>query len=122
YMRRWPRGRSRHGLYNTLVHAHLRFHPRWQVENPILFVRHSSEALYWSKKRTLHKRWFKILEAHDLYILPNLKGLSEHQKRLEARRGFLGFDLIIALTGELAEDIRDLTDNQVPIEVMPLCS
>lgn len=134
--RRWPlglyhRGPARFILYNSGVALLLGLHPAWRRIPPadqVLFVRSRLEILYWGRMRP-YLRWLRdwllVCELHDL---PGSVGdladrpVDGSRRRERMLRALEQYDLILAVTRELAEDVEGLSGGRLQVHPEPLCS
>ena len=124
HARRWPAAwyrntRARYLTYNTAVAVILGASGRIRkAGRPVLFVRSRLEILYWGLMRSKlpwMRDWLFCCEVHDLR--PNGR---EDLSRLTTALG--SYDLVVAVTRGLAEDIHAATKGAVTAQAVPLCS
>ena len=126
----WPsfiydRSETRFLAYNSAVGAILGFHPEWlfaSEQRKVLFVRSRLEFFYWGLLKSYLwwlRDWILAYEAHDLQL--DTSGDTE-KRRTRTQKAFASYDLVIAVTHSLAEDIQELTSGAVRCEVVPLCT
>jgi len=127
HTRRWPALLSRNGKakvasYNSLVALMLGVTPAYRParnSHNVVFVRSRLETLYWGLMRPRLwwlRNWLFVCEIHDIW-----KERDRSSARLEIAKALGSYDLILAVTGGLAEDIRALRQDLKPA-VVPLCS
>jgi glycosyltransferase involved in cell wall biosynthesis len=137
HAKRWPpgiytNGKARFVVYNSAVATTLGLHPDWREASgrrTILFVRSRLESLYWGLLRPYLwwlRDWLFVCEMHDLDIPPRsdtpmFYGYSSSRAKRTVR-ALQNYDLVIALTAGLAEDVHNLTQGKVLPKVIPLCS
>ena len=137
HAKRWPslfygNGKARFLTYNSAVAAILGFHPAWRQtsgQRQVLFVRSRLESLYWGLMRPYLwwlRDWVFIYEAHDLQV-PLLDGESvaydyNSPRVRRTARALKNYDLVLAITRHLAEDIQVFTQGSVKPKVVPLCT
>ena len=137
HAKRWPsrvygNGKARFLTYNSAVAAILGFHPAWwqaSGQRKVLFVRSRLESSYWGLMRPYLwwlRDWILVYEAHDLQVPLRdaesvVYGYNSPRTRRTAR-ALKNYDLVLAITGELAEDIQVFTQGGVEPRVVPLCT
>lgn len=134
-VRRWPaplyHSMAGFMIYNSAIAAILSFHPTWrrrqEQQKKIVYVRSRLEFLYWGLMRPYFphlRNWLFVFEAHDLQFLLQSEGSTDYQvdspRVKRAIRAFQNYDLVLAVTKALAEDIEALTQGRVEPEVARL--
>lgn len=134
--KRWPapmydHGRARFVLYNLAVASWLTLNPVWwsSGRHNILYVRSRLEILFWGLLRPYLwwlRNWTFVCEVHDL---PNSHATSpDHppeagsSRVVRMTRALCNYDLLLAVTKSLADDIQTVTAGAAEVHVMPLCS
>lgn len=134
----WPRfvyrrGRWRHLTYNVLVALLLGVRRRWRTRDSapnVFFVRSQRETLFWGLRRRLFpwlRRWIFVCELHDLFLPGDdeLSTQSSAQSQAQVQRlvrALQAYDLVLALTHALADDVRAVTRDAVVPLVVPTCT
>jgi len=137
HAQRWPsfvygNGKARFLAYNSAVAAILGLHPVWRRasgQRKVLFVRSRLESLYWGLMRPYLwwlRDWVFVYEAHDLEV-PLRDGEPVaydygSSRTMRTARALQNYDLVLAVTKELAEDIQIFTQGGVEPRVVPLCT
>lgn len=132
HTRRWPGWAYNHGYlrflaYNSAVALTLGLHPRWRrgAALKVLFVRSRLETLFWGLARPYLwwlRDWVFACELHDLPPHdPGENGVGA-RRRGRLARALGNYDLVLAVTRRLAQDIRRLAGPEVDPVVAPLCS
>lgn len=128
--KRWPafireRGPLRQFVYNALIALLLSIHQIWQCSNSrhqVVFVRSEREIRFWGvawRYWPWKQQWTLVCELHDLFISRPDPSAPSAQK---LRRILMNYDVVVALTHELARDIQILTQNRVKPSVVPTCT
>ena len=137
HAKRWPSRvygncNARFMIYNSLIAAILGLHPIWRhasERRKVLFVRSQREFLYWGLARRYLwwlRDWMFVYEAHDLQVpLRDGEPIAydyDSPRTSRTVRALQNYDLVLAVTEGLAEDIRALTQGSVEPRVVPLCT
>lgn len=115
--------------FNTALAGIFALHPQWRQKPDrlnVLFVRSRLESIYWGLMRPYlwwMRGWHLIFEAHDL-DLPMQNGRYDYTAPRVKRtlRALKNYDLVLALTNGLADDIATFSQGQVQAKVVPLCT
>ena len=128
-LRRYYRRANR---YNFAIAVILGLHPAWwgaSDQRKVLFVRSQKETLYWGLMRP-YLRWLQnwtfICELHDLRrLLRDAEGAAYDYDSPRARKtvhALQNYDLLLAVTDGLVEDLQVLTHGSIQPIVVPLCT
>lgn len=128
---RWPRALREHGrakflLYNSSVAARLGFGGQRQLRKMnVLFVRSRLELNYWGLLRPYLpwlRTWRFVYESHDLETGPLGANTGNEARLHRALLAMRRFDVVVAITKALAEDIREASEGAVRPHVVTLAS
>jgi glycosyltransferase involved in cell wall biosynthesis len=128
HMRRNPLYRNamtRFLSFNSALAAIFATHPKWRgSQRKVLFTRSRLEAIYWGLMRRYWwwmRDWVLVFEAHDLEV-PMQNGSYDRQtpKSKRTLRALKNYDVVLAITKGLAEDIADFSEGAVKPELVAL--
>lgn len=131
HARSWPSilyrsGWTRFVTYNSVIAAIFGFSSTWRSvsgQRNVLFVRSRAETLYWGLMRP-YLRWLRhwvfVCEVHDI-PLPMHHGRFDFNSSKARRiaKSLKNYDLVLAVSGGLAQDISDLTRGYITPKVIP---
>ncbi len=134
-MKKWPafichNNSLRPFAYNSAIATNLLFSSRWrtvQGRSKVLFVRSKSEIVYWGTMRfwlPWLRDWVFVCEMHDIPA-PGIHANRDKIPRTNSAdsdkivKALEHYDLVLALTEALAEDIRNLSGGRVQPSVLP---
>jgi len=128
HMRRNPLYRntmSRFITFNSAIAGLFAIHPQWRgSQRKVLFTRSRLEAIYWGLMRRYWwwmRDWVLVFEAHDLDV-PMLNGGYDRQAAKSKRtlRALKNYDVVLAITKGLVEDITEFSEGAVKPTLVPL--
>lgn len=112
--------------YNSIIAAIFGLSPKWWSlpnRQNVLFVRSEAEIIYWGLMRPylrFLRKWIFICEIHDIK-LPLYLGESAINSQVAKRmvKAMKNYDIVLAVSKELSDDIRMLTQGCLEPNVIP---